>query len=170
MGISLRRTDTMNGLFIQSLRDIHYVERRLVTSLQSLATKATDPQLLAAFELHLGETRNQIRRVEKIFEMLGADQGSGASPAIDGIIEEADRLARGVGDERVLNAGLIAAAQAAEHYEISRYGTLVSWAKQLGHNSCASVLEDTLREEKAADDILTKIAERKVNISAPSSA
>lgn len=159
----------MDDLFVHTLQDIYYAEKQLVKSLQTLAGKATNPQLRSAFEHHLDETRNHVRRVEQVFEMHGTKPKAINCPAIDGIIEEADDVSSEAGDDRVLNAALIAAAQAAEHYEIARYGTLVSWAKQLGREDCASMLYETLQEEKAADEKLNEIAKSQVNLAAAAS-
>jgi ferritin-like metal-binding protein YciE len=166
MGFFSKDIKTMDDLFIHTLSDIYYAEKQLVEALSTLSEKATNPQLKSAFEHHLAETRNQVGRVERVFEMHGAKPKTVHCPAIDGIIQEADDVSGEVDDECVLNAALIAAAQAAEHYEIARYGALISWAKQLGRNDCASLLSETLEEEKAADKILTNIAESKVNLEA----
>src|SRR6201999_3146765 len=117
--------------------------------------KATDPQLKQGFLTHLDETRTHVQRLQQIFEMHGAKAKAIDCPAIDGIIKEANHLTGDIADKQVLDAGIIAAAQAVEHYEITRYGTLVEWAKQLGRQDSASVLEQNLSEEKAADKKLT---------------
>lgn len=116
------------------------------------------------FERHLAETRNHVRRVERVFEMHGVEIGAVNCPAIDGVIKEANEVAREVDDKQVLDAALIPAAQAVEHYEISRYDRLIAWAKQLGRRDCASVLQENLAEEKAADQKLTDIAESEINL------
>ena len=128
--------------------------------------KATSPELKAGFEKHLQETKGHIERVEQVFEMHGVEAKGVDCPAIDGIIEEANEVAGDVDDKQVLDAALIASAQAVEHYEITRYGTLVEWAKQLGRSDCASVLQKNLDEEKATDKKLTQLAESKVNLQA----
>jgi ferritin-like metal-binding protein YciE len=125
--------------------------------------KATNPQLKQGFESHLAETQNQIKRLDQVFEMHGRKPRGANCPAIDGILEEANDVAGDIADKNVLDAALIASAQAVEHYEITRYGTLIAWAKQLGRQDCASVLEQTLNEEKATDRKLTAMAESKVN-------
>ena len=130
--------------------------------------KATDPALKQAFQTHLGETKNHVTRVEQVFKMHGVDAKGIDCPAIDGILDEASEVAGEIEDKQVLNAGLVAAAQAVEHYEITRYGTLIAWAKQLGRNDCASVLQKNLDEEKAADKKLTDLAESKLNLKAAS--
>jgi len=125
--------------------------------------KATDGELKAGFENHLRETQGHVTRLEKAFEMCGLEAKGVKCPAIDGILEEASDIAGDVGDKSVLDAALIAAAQAVEHYEITRYGTLIAWANQLGKDDVARLLEQTLSEEKAADKKLTTLAERDVN-------
>ena len=125
--------------------------------------KASDPQLKQGFQLHLRETENQIKRLEEVFRMHGTEVKGVDCPAIDGIIEEADDVVGEVDDKDVLDAALVAAAQAVEHYEIARYVTLVAWANQLGRNDCAALLQQNLDEEKATDRKLTSIAESRVN-------
>ena len=128
--------------------------------------KATNPQLRAGFEKHLGQTRAHIERVEQVFKLHGAKARQVTCQAIDGILAEADEVSGDVDDKQVLDAALIASAQAVEHYEITRYGTLIAWAKQLGRNDCASVLEKNLQEEKDTDKALSQMAEAKVNLAA----
>ena len=168
MGLFNRDIKTMNDLFVHQLQDVYYAEKQLVKALQEMAGKATDKQLKDGFLAHLDETRNHVQRLEQVFKMHGAAAKAIDCPAIDGIIEEANEVAGDVADKAVLDAALINAGQAAEHYEIARYGSLVAWAKQLGRNDCASILQRTLEEEKAADKKLTQIAESNVNIRAAS--
>jgi ferritin-like metal-binding protein YciE len=168
MGLFTRDIKTMNDLFVHQLQDIYYAEKQLVKALQEMAGKATDKQLKDGFLAHLDETRNHVQRLEQVFKMHGAAAKAIDCPAIDGIIEEANEVAGDVADKAVLDAALINAGQAAEHYEIARYGSLIAWAKQLGRNDCASILQRTLEEEKAADKKLTQIAESNVNIRAAS--
>ena len=163
MGIFSKDIQTMNDLFVHQLKDIYYAERRIVSALPQMIEKASSPQLKAAFETHLGETRNHVNRVEQVFQMHGASPETVDCPAIDGIIDEADEVAGEVADKRVLDAALIAAAQAVEHYEITRYGTLIAWANTLGLSDCAGLLKANLNEEEAADKKLTQIAESGVN-------
>jgi ferritin-like metal-binding protein YciE len=163
MGLFSKEIETMDDLFVHQLKDIYYAEKRIVGALPEMIGKATSPQLKSAFESHLGETRNHVRRVEQVFEMHGSKPESVDCPAIDGIIEEAEEVGAEVEDKSVLDAALIAAAQAVEHYEMTRYGTLIAWAKTLGRNDCAEVLRETLAEEEAADKKLTKIADGGVN-------
>ena len=141
MGLFSKEIETMDDLFVHQLKDIYYAEKRIVGALPEMIAKATSPQLKSAFESHLGETRNHVRRVEQVFQMHGSKPESVDCPAIDGIIEEAEEVAGEVEDKNVLDAALIAAAQAVEHYEMTRYGTLIAWAKTLGRNDCAEVFE-----------------------------
>jgi ferritin-like metal-binding protein YciE len=159
MGIFSKDIETMDDLFVHTLRDIYYAENQIVKALPDMIEKASDPGLKQGFQTHLGETRNHVKRLEQVFEMHGVEAAGIDCPAIDGIIEEAND----VDDRNVLDAALIAAAQAVEHYEMTRYGSLIAWARQLGRNDCASLLQQTLDEEKAADNKLTTIAEQRVN-------
>ena len=163
MGLFSKDIKTMDDLFVHTLRDMYYAEQQLVKALPKMAEKASDAQLKQAFQAHLGETKNQVTRLEQVFKMHGVDAKGIDCPAIDGIIEEAEAVSGEVEDKAVLNAALAAAAQAAEHYEIARYGTLIAWAKQLGRNDCASVLQKTLDEEKATDRKLSEMAESAIN-------
>src|ERR1700752_1186758 len=151
MGLFSKDIKTMNDLFVHQLQDVYYAENQLVKVLPTMAEKASDPQLKQGFLTHLEETRQHVMRLEQVFKMHGAEIKAINCPAIDGIIEEADDTAGEVADKNVLDAALINEAQAAEHYEITRYGSLVAWAKQLGRNDCASILQKTLDEEKATD-------------------
>lgn len=163
MGLFSKDIETMDDLFIHQLGDIYYAEKRIIAALPEMISKATSPVLRSAFESHLNETKGHVTRVEQVFELHGARPKSIDCPAIDGILDEADDLASDVGDKNVLDAALVAAAQAVEHYEITRYGTLIAWARALGRDDCARVLQETLAEEKAADGKLTEIAERGTN-------
>jgi ferritin-like metal-binding protein YciE len=166
MGLFSKDIKTLNDLFVHQLRDIYYAEKQIVQALPDMIEKATDPGLKQGFETHLGETKNHVKRLEQVFQMHGVEAKGIDCPAIDGIIEEADDVTSEVEDRAVLDAALIAAAQAVEHYEMTRYGALIAWAKQLGRPDCASVLLQNLEEEKAADSKLTSIAERNVNVKA----
>jgi ferritin-like metal-binding protein YciE len=168
MGLFSKDIKTMNDLFVHTLRDIYYAENQILKALPEMIEKATDAPLKQAFQSHLAETKNQVKRVEQVFQMHGVEAKGIDCPAIDGIIEEADDVAGEIADKEVLNAALAGAAQAVEHYEIARYGTLIAWAKQLGRNDCASVLQKNLDEEKAADKKLTAIAEARLNFKAAS--
>jgi len=168
MGLFSRDIKTLDDLFVHQLQDIYYAEQQLLKAIPRLADKATNPELKQGFLKHLQETKGHVERLEKVFTMHGAQVKAVNCPAIDGIIKEADEVSGEVADKEVLDAALINAAQAAEHYEMTRYGTLVAWAKQLGRNDCAAVLQKTLDEEHAADRKLTEIAETKVNLRAAS--
>ena len=166
MGFFSKDIKTMDDLFVHTLRDIYYAEQQLVKALPKMLDKARDAGLKQAFHAHLGETKNHVTRLEQVFKMHGIQARGIDCPAIDGIIAEAEEVAGDVDDKAVLDAALAAAAQAAEHYEISRYGTLIAWAKRLGRNDCASVLQKNLDEEKAADAKLSQLAENKLNVRA----
>jgi ferritin-like metal-binding protein YciE len=168
MGLFSKDIKSMNDLFVHQLQDIYYAEQQLVKALPKMAGKATDPQLKQGFLTHLDETKTHVKRLEEVFQMHGVKAKAVDCPAIDGIIEEADEVAGEVDDKNVLDAALINAAQAAEHYEIARYGSLIAWARQLGRNDCASILQKTLDEEKTTDKKLTSLAEGKVNLKAAS--
>jgi ferritin-like metal-binding protein YciE len=163
MGLFTRDIKTMDDLFVHTLRDIYYAENQIVKALPDMIDKASDQRLRQGFEHHLGETKNHVKRLEQVFQMQGVEISGVDCPAIDGIIEEAKDVVGEVDNNRVMDAALIAAAQAVEHYEMTRYGTLIAWAKELGRNDCASVLQQTLEEEKAADAKLTSLAESNVN-------
>jgi ferritin-like metal-binding protein YciE len=168
MGFFSRDIQTMDDLFVQTLRDIYYAEQKIVQALPTMIENSTNPRLKSGLEQHLAQTRQQIRRLEKVFEMLGSKPKAVDCPAIDGIIMEAKEIMGDVNleDKRVLDAAMIAAAQAVEHYEIARYGSLIAWARQLGRDDCANILGETLQEEKAADKKLTEVAESEVNVQA----
>ena len=163
MGFFSKDIKTMDDLFVHTLRDIYYAEKQIVQSLPEMIEKASDPQLKRNFHAHLGETKNHVMRVEQVFRLHGKEPKMVDCPAIDGIIDEAEDVAGEVENKSVLDAALIAAAQAVEHYEITRYGTLIAWAKELGRQDCAGLLQQNLDEEKAVDKKLTAMAESKVN-------
>ena len=163
MGLFTKDIESLDDLFVHQLQDIYYAENQITKALPQMISKATDPQLRQGFQTHLTQTQNQIKRLEQVFEMHGHKPKAVNCPAIDGIIKEANEIAGEVADKEVLDAALLASAQAVEHYEITRYGTLIAWAQQLGRNDCASVLEKNLDEEKATDKKLTALAESKLN-------
>ena len=163
MGFFSRDIKTMDDLFVHTLRDIYYAERQILQVLPDMAEKASDPQLKQAFQTHLAETRNQVTRLDQVFRLHAQEPSGVDCPAIHGIIEEADDIVGEVDNPSVLDAALIAAAQAVEHYEITRYGTLIAWARELGRNDCAQLLQLNLEEEKGADKTLTAMAESRVN-------
>jgi ferritin-like metal-binding protein YciE len=166
MGLFSKDIKSMDDLFVHTLQDIYYAEKKIVKTLPTMIQKASNPKLKKAFETHLHETENHVARLDEVFRMHGAEAKGVDCPAIDGIIEEAEEVTGEVEDPRVLDAALIAAAQAVEHYEQTRYGTLVAWAKQLGRDDCANILQKTLDEEKATDKKLTELAVDKVNLQA----
>jgi ferritin-like metal-binding protein YciE len=154
---------TVDDLFTHSLQDIYYAEHRIEKALPDMVAKASDPELKKGFNMHLRQTKGQIKRLDQAFKKLKMKPKGTRCPAIDGIIDEANDIAGEVDDKMVLNAALIAAAQAVEHYEITRYGTLVAWAKLLGRADVAKLLSANLKEEKATDKKLNGIATRKIN-------
>jgi ferritin-like metal-binding protein YciE len=168
MGLFTRDIKTMNDLFVHQLQDIYYAEKQLVKALPKMADKATDKELKQGFLTHLEETKTHVQRLEEVFRMWGTEVKAVDCPAIDGIIEEADEVTGEVADKSVLDAALINAGQAAEHYEIARYGSLIAWARLLGRNECASLLQKTLDEERITDKKLTSLAEGKINLRAAS--
>ncbi|HLH89843.1 MAG TPA: DUF892 family protein [Xanthobacteraceae bacterium] len=168
MGLFSRDIKTLTDLFVHTLRDVYYAENQIAGALPDMIEKASDVGLKRGFKTHLDETQNHLARLEEVFRMHGVDIKGIDCPAIDGIIEEADDVAGEVADKKVMDAALIAAAQAVEHYEITRYGSLIAWAKQLGRADSASVLQRTLDEEKATDRKLSQMAESALNLRAAS--
>jgi len=166
MGLFTKDIETLQDLFLHQLQDIYYAENQITKALPKMIEKATDPELRMGFETHLRETEGQIRRLEKAFDSLGEKPKAVTCPAIDGIIKEANETAGEIADKAVLDAALIAAAQAVEHYEITRYGTLIAWGGQLGHAEAVRQFEETLAEEKATDEKLTTLATTKANAKA----
>jgi ferritin-like metal-binding protein YciE len=163
MGFFSKDIKNMDDLFVHTLRDIYYAEKQIVQALPEMIEKSNDPQLKQGFQSHLRETENHVKRLERVFQLHGKEAKGVDCPAIDGIIDEANEVAGEAANKAVLDAALIAAAQAVEHYEITRYGSLIAWAKQLGRNDCAVLLHQNLDEEKAADKKLTALAESNVN-------
>ena len=163
MGLFTSDIKSLDDLFVHQLQDIYYAENQITKALPKMIALATDPGLKSGFEQHLRETQNQIKRLEQVFQMHGQQPKAIDCPAIDGIIKEANETSGEISDKEVLDAALIASAQAVEHYEITKYGSLIAWAKQLGREDCAAVLQQNLDEEKATDKKLTSIAESKVN-------
>jgi ferritin-like metal-binding protein YciE len=154
---------TLDDLFYETLKDIYYAEKKLVKTLPKMAKKAGSSELKSALEDHLTETEQQVQRLEQIFEAMGKRAVSKKCEAMDGIVREAEEVTSEIEDEDALDAAIISSAQTVEHYEIARYGTLVAWANQLGHSEAAGLLEQTLEEEKAADEKLSGLAEAQVN-------
>jgi ferritin-like metal-binding protein YciE len=157
------KIENLNDLFVHTLQDIYYAEKKIVKALPKMVKKTDSPELAKAFESHLTETEGQIQRLDQVFEMCGEKPKATKCPAIDGILEEAEELMSEIKDPDTRDAAMIAAAQAVEHYEISRYGTLVSWSEQLDMKDAARTLSQTLDEEKQTDAKLTKLAESRIN-------
>lgn len=149
---------TLNDLFHETLKDIYYAEKQILRALPKMAKAAQSPSLKAGFEQHAEETQGQIERLEQVFEILGKPARGKTCEAILGIIEEGKSIMEDFKGTQALDAGLIAAAQAVEHYEIARYGTLKAWARQLGMQQAVTLLEQTLQEEAATDEKLTQMA------------
>lgn len=155
--------ETMDDLFTHTLQDIYYAEQQILKALPKMIDKASNPTLRAGFEQHLDETEGHVARLEQVFQILGKQAKAVNCPAIDGIVKETNEIAGEITDPEVLDAALAAAAQAVEHYEITRYGTLIAWAQEMGRTDCMSLLEQTLEEEYAADRKLTEVAEERLN-------
>ena len=166
MGLFTKDIVTFEDLFLHQLQDVYYAENQITKSLPTMIAKATDPALKQGFETHLKETEGQIERLERVFGLIGEEPKGATCPAINGIIKEANEVAGEIADKAVLDAALIASAQAVEHYEITRYGTLIAWANQLGRTEVASILQETLDEEYATDDKLTEMAVSRSNAEA----
>jgi ferritin-like metal-binding protein YciE len=163
MGLFSKSIETLDDLFVHTLQDIYYAEQQIAKNLPTMIDKASDPQLQQGLRMHLTETQNQIKRLEQVFQMHGQPVKGTTCAAMDGILEEAKEILGDVKDKDVIDAAIISSAQAVEHYEITRYGTLVAFAKQLGREDCARVLQENLTEEKEADRRLTEVAESRVN-------
>jgi ferritin-like metal-binding protein YciE len=153
----------LEDLFLDTLKDIYFAEKKILTALPKMAKAAQSDGLKAAFEKHQGETEEHVARLEKVFKAIGQAPKGKTCDAILGIIEEGKEVMEEYEDTPALDAGLLAAAQAVEHYEISRYGTLRTWAAELGHDDVVKLLDATLGEEKKTNDALTELAEGKVN-------
>jgi len=156
----------LNELFLDTLKDIYYAEKHILKALPKMAKAANSQDLQAAFEKHQGETEDHVERLEQVFELIGKPARAKKCDAIEGIINEGKEIMEEYADTPALDAGLLAAAQAVEHYEISRYGTLKAWANKLQMSQAAKLLDQTLSEEKKTDETLTKIAEKAVNYEA----
>jgi ferritin-like metal-binding protein YciE len=154
---------TLNDLFLMTLKDVYYAEKAILRALPKMAKAAESADAKDAFLTHRDETAGQIQRLEQIFEMLGKKASGKTCEAIKGIIEEGQEIMEDFEDSPALDAGLVAAGQAIEHYEMSRYGTLRTWAQQLGMRDAAKLLDQTLAEEKKTDQLLTQLAESIAN-------
>lgn len=154
---------SLNDLFLHTLQDIYFAETLLAKKLPEMSKKASSAELSHLFDAHLDETKTHKKRLEQVFKLLGEDAEGEECPAIEGIIEEAEELLEDINDAKTRDAAIISSAQAVEHYEITRYGTLVAWAKQLGLDDVANILRQTLAEEKDADNKLLRLGEDKLN-------
>src|SRR5436190_4732650 len=163
MALFSRDIHSMDDLFVHGLQDIYYAENEILKALPTMIEKAAHGELKKGLQKHLTETRKQMQRLEQVFRMHGKEPQGASCPGIDGILEEGNAVMGEVEDKDVLDAAMIAAAQAVEHYEITRYGALMAWAKELGRADCARVLGQNLAEEKATDKKLTALAEKRVN-------
>ena len=157
---------TLEDLFFETLKDIYHAEKQLVRVLPKMAKAAESAELRQAFETHRAETEGQVARLEQVFEIIGKPARGKPCEAMQGIVDESKEVMEEFKGSDALDAGLLAAAQAVEHYEISRYGTLKTWAAQLGMNDAAQLFDETLQEEKKTDQLLTQLAESSANLKA----
>ncbi|MER2537061.1 MAG: ferritin-like domain-containing protein [Rhizobiaceae bacterium] len=160
---STASTKGLEDLFLDGLKDIYYAEKKILKALPKMAKGAEDEKVSAAFQKHREETEGQVERLEQVFEILGKAARGKTCPAIDGIIEEGSEVLEEYDGSPAIDAGLVAAAQAVEHYEMARYGTLIAWAEQLGMKDAVRLLQQTLKEEEATDKALTSLGQGGVN-------
>ena len=160
------KVEKLSDLFLHTLQDIYYAEKNIVKALPKMVKAADSKELSKAFDGHLTETKEHVTRLEQVFKLINQKPTAKTCPAIDGILKEADELMGEIKDPDTRDAAMIAAAQAVEHYEIARYGTLKCWAEELGMDDAADLLEQTLNEEKSTDEALTGLAESSVNAAA----
>lgn len=158
MGIS-----NLDEAFVHTLKDIYYAEKHIYKAQPKVAKKVSDSELKAALEHHHEETKTHVERLEKVFSLIGEKAKGEKCPAIEGILDEVEELMGEAEKGETLDAVVIGAAQAVEHYEIARYGTLIAWAKQLGHSEAVKLLEETLEEEKSTDKKLTRLGTDHLN-------
>jgi ferritin-like metal-binding protein YciE len=161
-----KASKNLDGLFHDGLKDLYFAEKKILAALPKLAKAAENVDLKAAFEKHEAETRGQVKRLEQVFALIAETARGKNCPAILGLIEEGKEIMQGYKGSAALDAGLLAAAQSVEHYEISRYGTLVAWGKELGLTEAVPLLQATLYEEEATDKALTQLAETVINYEA----
>jgi ferritin-like metal-binding protein YciE len=159
----MAKQKTLDDLFLDTLKDIYYAERKILKALPKMARGAQSEKLKAAFEKHREETEGQVERLQQVFELMGKRAQGKTCPAIDGILEEGEEILEEYKDTPALDAGLVSAAQAVEHYEITRYGTLKRWAQMLGMKDAERLLDATLKEESKTDSDLTAFAESSAN-------
>ncbi|WP_333826350.1 YciE/YciF ferroxidase family protein [Pararhodobacter sp.] len=155
--------ETLEDLFLHTLKDVLYAERKILKALPKMERRASDKALRSALSAHRDETEDHVVRLEEVFESLGKPARGAKCDAMVGLIDEAEGLMADIDDAGTMDAALISLAQAVEHYEIARYGTLVAWARQLGHPRAAALLKTTLDEEYGADKALSKLAEERLN-------
>jgi len=158
--------ETFKELFEGTLKDIYYAEKAILKALPKMAKKASSKKLETTFTRHEKETQKQVERLEQVFEILGKRAAGKKCPAIDGIIEEGEEVMKEAKDDTIRDAAMLAAAQSVEHYEISRYGTLVAWAEKMEMPDAAELLQATLDEEKLTDEKLSALAESEINVEA----
>jgi ferritin-like metal-binding protein YciE len=161
VGLLSKDIKTMDDLLLHGLQDIYYAEQQITKALPKMMELATNRDLTQGLKTHLDETNKQIERLDQVFKKLGKQPSGTNCPAIDGLIKEANEIADEIEDKSVLDAAIVASAQAVEHYEISRYGTLIAWAEELGHDDIVRFLTTNLNEEKVANTKLNTIALRK---------
>ncbi|MFT3941753.1 ferritin-like domain-containing protein [Rhodopseudomonas sp.] len=161
MGFFSKDIQTMEDLLLHGLRDIYYAEQQITKALPKMIEQATNRDLSQGLKAHLEETQKQIERLDQVFKKIGETPSGVNCPAIDGLIKESDETAGEIADKTVLDAAIVANAQAVEHYEIARYGTLIAWAEELGHDDIVRFLTTNLNEEKAANTKLNTVALRK---------
>src|SRR3954451_3655880 len=165
-GVMAAKDKDLNDLFFDTLKDIYFAEKQILKALPKMAKAASSDKLRAAFEKHHDETEGQVERLEQIFELIEKPARGKTCDAIVGILDEGKEIMEEYKGAEALDAGMLAAAQAVEHYEISRYGTLKQWAQQLGMKDAVKLLDQTLQEEKKTDQALTSLAEAAVNVAA----
>jgi ferritin-like metal-binding protein YciE len=161
--MSSKEPKSLQDLFLETLKDMYYAEKKILTALPKMAKASQSEELRAAFEKHQTETENQVERLEQVFELMEEPAKGKKCPAIEGIIEEGQEVMKEFKNSPAHDSGLLAGAQAVEHYEISRYGTLIAWAKQMGMREAAALLGETLTEEKNTDKALSALAEAALN-------
>ena len=161
-----KKQKMLDDLFHDTLKDVYFAEKKILTTLPKMKKAAQSEELAAAFEKHHGETEGHVERLEEVFKIIGAKPQTKTCDAIMGIVDEGAEIMDEYKGSPALDAGLLAAAQAVEHYEMSRYGTLIAWAEKLGHADAAELLKETLEEEKATDEALTELADSVINAQA----
>lgn len=157
------KSANLETMFHDALRDVYYAERKILKAMPKMARATQSTELREAMEKHRTETEGQIERIQQIFEMMGKRAQGKTCPAIDGIIEEGEEILENYRGSQALDAGIVASTQAVEHYEIARYGTLRAWAQALGMNDAVPLIEQSLAEETATDELMSRLAEQSVN-------